>query len=952
MRKLLLMAIAAAGLSSLAGNTARVTGAGGATADYASLTVAIGACTGGETITMLADDTVPGSLAIPVSVTIDLAGKTVKNAGGDFLKPATNVTVWIKGGGVLQSSFVVVQFNAGHASTVNVTNCTVRGPIGTFGDNTCAVNVYEDTVLDFNYLGSGWGDAAFNVYGGHVALADGWWQGRDQPGTAISLHGGYFTRNPQAVNYSIVAPSHNVEEVEESLGGKSYPYHVAEVGSPVVRVTTAGGASTEYMAFEDAIGACTNGGETVTLLDDVQSGPVTVGSDVTIDLAGHSLRAAMLANFLSFGDGVTATIRNGTIQANLDHNSCFILGTSGTVNVTNCTVTGYCLVYGNGGTLNFQEDVVSSASYLASGYGSANFNITGGRHSMSENVWQGNSGSKTRIVASDGIFAFDPSSIVMSGAHAESILATIDGVTYTHRVKVNEAGDPYALRISADRATTNEFATIQAAFNACSDGETVKVCATPSSSSSTLTIPCSVTFDLGGYHLQFSTGSGYIAPAAGVHLVITNGSLYSGASAINTGSGAGIVVDVYDVKITGFNMTYGTGTVNLYGGTVVDMTQFVSAWGSGDVNVYGGRIRYGRERDDGRATSGVNVTVHGGEFAIVPFNSFEGSRLNLAEGCVAARVDTLSSGIRCFYRVGPAAGFDLVAGLPDGTYCTSFDDAVRYAMPGDVVTILRDLDGAAIVTNSITLNLGGHTMSCSSGGEVVDVNAGHAATISNGTIRVTGGSSCVAARNNTSVTLGPDLVLAGTGDVGGNGCALYMPGRPCSVVLDGASVQTRMMHSIPYATATLTVRGEGSIRAFVFKAGTYDTVFAEGGFWNQDPSSYVTNNHVVLYRSAASPCKWQVLPWAAICEDGWTFDLADEAPVVTGVCDAPSGPITVSFAGDVPGQKTLLADFSGLTGYGALSFAKAASLPGEVRVSYEGGRLYAWLARGTLLVFR
>jgi len=99
-----------------------------------------------------------------------------------------------------------------------------------------------------------------------------------------------------------------------------------------------------------------------------------------------------------------------------------------------------------------------------------------------------------------------------------------------------------------------------------------------------------------------------------------------------------------------------------------------------------------------------------------------------------------------------------------------------------------------------------------------------------------------------------------------------------------------------------------------------------------------------------------VKPWAAICTDGWSFDFADEAPTVTGTCDTPSGPITVSLVGAVPTRKTLLADLTGLTfssgGYGDLSFVRNASLPASIQVSYESGRLYAWEMKGTMIVFK
>ena len=77
---------------------------------------------------------------------------------------------------------------------------------------------------------------------------------------------------------------------------------------------------------------------------------------------------------------------------------------------------------------------------------------------------------------------------------------------------------------------------------------------------------------------------------------------------------------------------------------------------------------------------------------------------------------------------------------------------------------------------------------------------------------------------------------------------------------------------------------------------------------------------------------------------------------MTGTCAAPSGPITVSLAGTIPTRETLLADLSGLAlnsgTYADLSFVKDAALPASIQVSYENGRLYAWEAKGTMIVFK
>ena len=951
MKKRLFLAImlaAAAGVS--ADNTARVTAAGGATADYASLQAALNACMGGETVTMLTDETVSGSLTIPVSVTLDLDGHLVKNTGGDFLKFSDNVSLWMRGGGTLQSGSVVFQFQSSSSVSVNVTNCTVKGWVGTYGSSTCAVNAYADSSFEFSYLGSGWGSAQFNVYGGRFALSSGWWQDRNQPGTVVSLRGGYFNIDPAAASYSVLAAGYRVE----ASGDAAYPYRVAEISEAVARVTTAGGVSTDYNSLRTALAACTEGGETVTMLanETLSAEAVTIASDIVLDLAGFTLYKPS-GDFLHFADDVTVTIRGGTIRGSTGASSCFHLGASGSVTVTNCTVNAYAAAFGNGAVLNFMADTIANLHYLASGYGTTVFNIHDGRYAVSEGIWHGSGAPGTRIRAMGGHFSIDPSSAVADGYHAVSDVTTVDGVTYTHRVKVNEAGDPYVVVTKAGEQPRG-YETVQSALNACTGGETVTLCATPTGLNGvTLTIPSSVTLDLGGYYMTL--GSGFLSPAAGVHLVLTNGTYYSGASAIHMGGGTATVVDVHDCKIQGFNMTYGSGTVNLYDGAVINMTQFVSAWGAGYVNVYGGRIKYARERDGGHETEGMTVTVYGGDFADVPFSTLEGGRLRLAEDHVAIYKPTSANGFACLYRVCAASDCSPVAVVQPGIHCLSFPDAMANVLPSRDITLLADLGQTTYITNDVVVNLGGHELSASSG-NVLDVQAGHSATLSNGTLRVSGGSSCVAARDNAAVTLGSDLVLKGTGDVGSNGCAVWMPGNPSRVFLDGATLETRNMHSVGNVNAELVVRGASVVRTPNFKAGSLDLAYAEGGFWSKDPSAYATNNHVVLYRAAATPCKWQVKPWAAICADGWSFDFAEEAPVVTGTCDAPSGAITVSLTCTAPTRKTLLADLSGLIlnsgTYADLSFAKDAALPGAVQVSYENGRLYAWEAKGTIIVFK
>ena len=255
-------------------------------------------------------------------------------------------------------------------------------------------------------MGSGWASVYFNVYGGRFSIAKGWWQDRNQPGTVVSLRGGYFNIDPAAASYSVLAAGYRAE----ASGDAAYPYRIVEISEAVARVTTAGGVSTDYNSLRTALAACTEGGETVTMLanETLSAETVTIASDIVLDLGGFTLSKPS-GDFLYFANDVTATIRGGTLQGSTGASSCFHLGTSGTVNVTNCTVNAYATVFGNGATLNFMADTVANLHYLASGYGTTVFNIHDGRYVVSEGLWHGTGAPGTRIRAMGGYFTTDPS---------------------------------------------------------------------------------------------------------------------------------------------------------------------------------------------------------------------------------------------------------------------------------------------------------------------------------------------------------------------------------------------------------------------------------------------------------------------------------------------------------------------------------------------------------------
>ena len=290
--------------------------------------------------------------------------------------------------------------------------------------------------------------------------------------------------------------------------------------------------------------------------------------------------------------------------------------------------------------------------------------------------------------------------------------------------------------------------------------------------------------------------------------------------------------------------------------------------------------------------------------------------------------------------------------------------AFQQVKAGETIYMVKDVatsvQQVSKVGSDFTFDLGGK---CLSGGlDLFKVRTNSTVRVRNGTIRETSNwKSCFIMEKCATLMVGSAVRIEGSS--GNSTCCVYMQSDEAHVVLDGAQIGTTAIYSWGSAPlSTIEITGDSVMTCSSFNFPTTaaklpPNVVATGGSFAINPTSYVTNNHVVLYRANASPCKWQVKPWAAICSGGWTFDLPMEAATVTGTCAAPpAGPITVSLTGKIPTRKTLLADLSGLTlgsgTYADLSFVKNASLPGAVQVSYEGGKLYAWEAKGTIIVFQ
>ena len=500
-----------------------------------------------------------------------------------------------------------------------------------------------------------------------------------------------------------------------------------------------------------------------------------------------------------------------------------------------------------------------------------------------------------------------------------------------------------------------DYSTLSAAVAACTGGETVKLLDNSEALSADLGIAVDITLDLGGFTADF--GKNNLVPASNTRVVVTNGVIKS-LTNINAGSGA--VVDLYDSTVVCGVFAAGSGTLNVYDGCFVRATTMLaSPWVNGFVNIYGGEIVPTVERPAGHENSGIKTTVYGGTFSIVPFNN-DYDRFNLAEGRVAVCTNysrtAVGSSYSFHYKVALADDCDPVASLSSGVYAEKLGESFVAGVTGDVVTLLKDCTYTTRteIKRDVVFDLGGYTLT----GDNVHVisipnsNSGISAVVSNGMIAATGNNACILTYQNADVAFGEGLTLRGA-------YACYLNGTNCSVAIDGATVETTTMNNIQqWDASTFVVRGDSVINVTKFKAVSAqhdEIVSAEGGLWNLDPSGYVTNNFVKLYRANAAPCKWQVRPWASVCEDGWTFTVGEEVPVVTGTCYTPSAPIPVRYEGDAPERKTLVADFTGLvlsSPSDSLSFESAPGFEKSLALTYEGSKLYASALRGFAIFVR
>ncbi|MDO5312938.1 MAG: hypothetical protein Q4G55_05980 [bacterium] len=439
-----------------------------------------------------------------------------------------------------------------------------------------------------------------------------------------------------------------------------------------------------------------------------------------------------------------------------------------------------------------------------------------------------------------------------------------------------------------------------------------------------LEIPRSMTLDLNGLTLANTTGDFLMIPAGVTLEVDGGGGLLQGSGSVFHMSGnASKVVNVTNCTLKGHCTLYGSASavVNLQAETSVQTALFASGNGFATLNVRGGHHAFTtswRDQNQTDPNQGTRIHLFSGHFEKNPLETALVHPPALAEGTTA------------FYEEGHA-----FRGL-----------AMPYAVHPDAETATwtREAAYAGLVHTNVNAAL-----------RVAQTTGGTVRLLSDiaHTVDLAGGAG-------ESLTLAFDgHRIAGT-TADAPTCGLHLTGANATWTLDGASVATAYLVDWDAGGkgTSLEVTGEGTNTCTdILVPGTAipetGLLTIRGGWWALDPTPYVTNNHVVLQRTGVTPCLWRVRDWTKVTAEGWDFDLDDPllGATATGMVEAAT--VEVVLTGTAPVRRTLLADLSGVsvTG-GTLKFVPSPDLPHDVKIVFENGRLFAWQATGTLLVFR
>ena len=559
---------------------------------------------------------------------------------------------------------------------------------------------------------------------------------------------------------------------------------------------------TEYATLEEAI-AKAEAGQTVTLIADVNTPETTyvVSKNLTIDLNGKTVTGYGYDGVFQIdGKDAKVLIKNGNVVAVEQSGTAGKYAMAVWACAENCVVTLEDLTVTQ--DITHTDDKQMDMIYTSKG----TIIINSGSFTSGTPAWTLNckdaafKDGSAKIIVNGGTFTgFDPCNNAAEGK-GTSFVAEGVGVDYDENGSFTAKAGMVAQVLEATGSSVKAFATLDEAFNAVIEGQTVRLL---KDLTEDVTINKNITLDLGGKTLT-NTGAGKatVYVPKDVKATVKNGIVMGGASyyniAVGTEAAPGGELTLIGVTATagndGSSMIDNWGTLTIESGTYTGGLNVVKSEPNAVLTITGGKftlnsavawsytgviLTYGTAKIEGgefvqnaktpaKASPCVVITakekvddpnpsteITGGTFT----NNHTSINAKIFHGMNKATSDnfevkggtfnkSISEGY-CADGFIPTKKADGTYGVKEGKYVASIGsknyetlaDAIRLAAKNKTVTLLDDVaENVTIAENKVlTLDLNGHTINGGTG-------TAKATITNNGTVTITDSS---AAQNGT-----------------------------------------------------------------------------------------------------------------------------------------------------------------------------------------------------------
>ena len=590
------------------------------------------------------------------------------------------------------------------------------------------------------------------------------------------------------VGSTVKDPSGNAIEITDALEWKTEnPITLKTEPVPAVKNVAKVG-DTEYATLEEAI-AKAEAGQTVTLIADVNTPETTyvVSKNLTIDLNGKTVTGYGYDGVFQIdGKDAKVLIKNGNVVAVEQSGTAGKYAMAVWACAENCVVTLEDLTVTQ--DITHTDDKQMDMIYTSKG----TIIINSGSFTSGTPAWTLNckdsafKDGSAKIIVNGGTFTgFDPCNNAAEGK-GTSFVAEGVGVDYDENGSFTAKAGMVAQVLEATGSSVKAFATLDEAFNAVIEGQTVRLL---KDLTEDVTINKNITLDLGGKTLtNKNAGKATITIANGATATVKNGSVVGGASYYNiqnngTATFEGLTATAGN---TGSSMIDNWGTLTITSGSYTGGLDTIKNEPNAKLTVDGGTFTLTKGTSDG--FTGVifnygDLTVNNGTFiqsdksapygqAQVIHTDKSGSNLpstvikggtfknlctaktawtvrttNAAAGATKVSGGTFNKSISedyCADGFIPTKNADGTYGVKEGKYVASVGsknyetlaDAIRLAAKNKTVTLLDDVaENVTIAENKVlTLDLNGHTINGGTG-------TAKATITNNGTVKITDSST-------------------------------------------------------------------------------------------------------------------------------------------------------------------------------------------------------------------